>query len=259
MGILDFLKNNNVTSMKYRTHNIDNVVLAEYLFSTLVLGETVPKEYQSVVEKECCACDINNNGYPDRQMLLSRIIELVDGTETPRQRYILAKAYSWSHAEYREKAIKYLNLYLNNSLYEGAYNRNYIPEDKENPRSWVSAKNTHLYDMYTALGDCYLGEYMYEEALNAYVQANRYAPSFASTWSKMAKTYIRMNDLQSALNVFQDAKNTSYYSKRYWHDSISGEDREIDFWKCIDSGEQDIKDKIAKGYKYKPRKRKAKI
>ena len=257
MGLFDFLKKPDIDRKQQLSNEdrVNKVALAEYLLSSLSMGATVPKQYEKIVEKECAACDVNHTGYPDRQTLLNRIIELAGTPESPRQRYILAKAYSWSHAEYRKQAIEYLNVYLNNELYENAYNKIDIPDDKENPRSWVSAKNHHLYDMYIALGDACLGEYLYEDALEAYTQANRYAPSYSSTWNKMAKAYVRMNDLPSALNVYEEAKKTEYYSKRSWHDKISGEDREIDFWKNIDQGIMDIQEKIAKRYKYKPKKK----
>ena len=235
---------------------IEPVKLAHYLFDTLSGGLEVPANYKEIVSTELKACDINNNGLVDRQTLLLRIIDLVNEPKTPEQRYLLAMAYSWSHTEYRLKAIEYLNIYLSNEIYEGAFDRIWIPNDNDNPLSWVSPINQHLSTMYCALGDAYLGENLYEEALHAYQKANEFAPSYASTYCSIAKVYVHMNELQKALSVFEDAKNTPYYSRRQWYDKISGKTRDIDFWKSIDRGEAQIKEKIQKGYVFRPRAKK---
>ncbi len=258
MSLFDIFhsKNRDKTPTISKTAEIDTVDLALYLLSTLSIGSITPEKYKQTVENELRLCDVNNTGFPDRQTLLLRIIELAGNPDTPKQRYLLAKAYSWSHAEYRPQAIKYLNLYLNSDPYCGAYENVYIPEDKNNPSSWVSPKNQHLSEMYSALGDAYLGEYMNQEALYAYQKANEYAPSFVGTYYAMANAYTHMNELEHALDVFENAKNSPYYLTRNWYDKISGQNREITFWKSIDAGEKEIREKIERGYVYRPRKTK---
>ncbi len=252
MSLFSFLNNRRVQGPREAT--IDSVELAYQLLSTLSIGNEIPEQYKAVVLQELKTCDTKNTGYADRQTLLSRIIELTGAPDTPKQRYLLAKAYSWSHAEYRSKAIEYITLYLDNELFDGAYSKQQISDNPENPLNWVTPKNRHLYEMYSALGDAYLGEHEDKLAFFAYQKASEYAPSFTGPFFGMATACIHMNDLQGALTVFENAKKSPYYTKREWYDTNSGKYRDIDFWKTIDKGEKEIKDKIEKNYVYRPKK-----
>ncbi len=250
-----FIFGKNKPSEKSKSLQNDPVEIAYYLFSTLSVGKETPPQYSEIIRRELELCDKNNTGYPDKQTLLNRVIELVGPPDTQKQRYLLAMAYSWSHAEFRAKAIEYITLYLQNELFEDAYNNIIIPEDPANPASWVSPKNQHLSEMYLALGNAYLGENLNQEALSSFQMANEYAPSNSSTYYAMAKAYTHMNDLRGALSVFQSAKQSKYYVSRRWYDRVSGKYRDIVFWKSIDAGEKEILEKIQKGYIYRPRKK----
>lgn len=92
-----------------------------------------------------------NTQYPDRQAVLLKIIQLIGEPSTPQERYIVAKAYAWSRVKYRDKAIYYLNLYLANNIYEGAY----IHKHHNFYNTLEDEKKYHLSEMYNLLGTAY--------------------------------------------------------------------------------------------------------
>lgn len=100
----------------------ENTELAFQLFNSLYLGCDIDKKYEKSVN-EIINSMKDTTGYFDRQQLLDKIILLIGEPQNTKQRYIVAIAYAWSKASYRKKAIKYLELYLSNELYEDAYNR----------------------------------------------------------------------------------------------------------------------------------------
>lgn len=102
--------------------NTNNTELAIQLFHSLWLGYGVDKKYKKIVDETINSLR-DDTGYFKRQDLLDKIIELIPNPKTPKQRYVIAMAYAWSRASYRKNAIKYLELYLNNELYEDAYSR----------------------------------------------------------------------------------------------------------------------------------------
>lgn len=143
---------------------IDNTELAYQLFETQMLGGDVDKKYRYSVNKILKECTPNGDTYPGRQQVLLKIIELIGDPTTPKQRFIVAKAYAWSRAGYRDKAIYYLKLYLNNPLYKEAYIHIKFNVDDTPEKS----KLHHLSEMYGYLGKAYMGEYDFDNALSVY-------------------------------------------------------------------------------------------
>lgn len=121
---------------------INNPDLALKLFETLSVSTgTLTGSEKRIIDDILRTCK-------DRQDVLNKVVEICGEPNTSQQRYIYAMAYSWSNKEYRRRAIKYLEMYLSNPLYEDIYlNRfSYLNETIE------SRKNKHLISMHNALG-----------------------------------------------------------------------------------------------------------
>lgn len=198
---------------------MNNVDLAYDLFSTLGVGGELkyPKETERILQST-----------NSRQDVLNKIIDLVGEPNTPKERYIIAKAYSWSYASLSKEAIKYLELYLNNPLYEEYYantrhNNWFIshPDNLSDYEILFIEKRLHISEMYKYLGDKYLHEKMYNESFNSYKIALRNAPFYAHNWINIYKLYIQIKDYESARDILNKAKNSKYY-KKYIYTSIIG-------------------------------------
>ena len=86
-----------------------------------------------------------------RQDIINKAIEICGEPDTPQKRYIYAKGYGWSNKEYRKHAIEYINLYLNNPLYEDIYMYRFHNIDD----SIEQRKNDHILEMKEMLADTY--------------------------------------------------------------------------------------------------------
>jgi tetratricopeptide (TPR) repeat protein len=185
MGLFDFIRKPLEQDNFLQNSNID---LAEKLFATLLLSNRNASEKEKrEIEKILKQC-------PTRQDLLNKVIELCGTPITPRQRYLIAKAYAWSKAEYRKQAIVHIEHYLNNPLYEGAYtghhhmhgNRMFTLDEE---------KNIHLADMYSYLGKAYEGEYEFNKALVCYKKEQELVPFWAAPYCRIASVLIKQNML----------------------------------------------------------------
>jgi tetratricopeptide (TPR) repeat protein len=243
MGFFDFFKNQEVQKSKS-----DNINLAEELFNSLGLtfssgGSSEKKQIDDIL-KQC----------ETRQDVLNKVIELCGEPTKPRQRYLYAKAYAWSKVEYRKLAIKYLELYLKDELYEKEYkNHHHIFGDKQ--FSVEEERNIHLAAMYSSLGNAYEGEYEFDKAFNCYKKEQELAPFWPAPYCQMCAILIKKNELDEAMKLYLASKKSQYY-KPFKFKSVLGETYTEDtFQKVIDSHISELQEKINKGYIYKPRKK----
>ncbi|MDD6807924.1 MAG: DnaD domain protein [Oscillospiraceae bacterium] len=225
-------------SLFNRTSYVNNPDLALKLFETLSVSTgTLTQKEQSVINDILSTCKT-------RQDILNKVVEICGEPNTSQKRYIYAMAYSWSNKEYRKKAIKYLELYLSNPLYEDVYlNRfSYYNEPIE------SRKNNHLNSMHQTLGEIYEKEYDFDNALINYEKAIQYDPYNPITYRKKVGTLIKMNKIEEAIIFLDIIKKSKYYV-------INNKYMPIDwFIKTIDELLEDCKKKQKENYLYKPRK-----
>jgi tetratricopeptide (TPR) repeat protein len=228
---------------------IDNTELAYQLFENQMLGGDVDKKYRYSVNKILKECTPKGDTYPERQQVLLKIIELIGDPTTPKQRFIVAKAYAWSRAGYRDKAIYYLKLYLNNPLYKEAYIHIKFNVDDTPEKS----KLHHLSEMYGYLGKAYMGEYDFDNALSVYEYMIGKFPEDPPAYMGKCEALIKKNELTKCYNWLLDCKKLPYYKLNKQYGKTEEENW---FHFTINRLLKDVEEKINKGYVYRPRKNK---
>lgn len=224
----------------------NNVELASQLFNTQMLGITIDNKYKYQVNNILKECTPKGDKYPEKQQVLLKIIELIGEPKTPKERFLVAKSYAWSRANYRHQAIKYLELYLNNELCSEII-------ESYSSNSYQEGLKHHLSEMYDYLGKAYIGEYNFDKALLVYETLISKFPDNPPAYIGKCETLIKQNKLQECYQWLIECKKLSYYkfNKKYIETSP-----ENWFYFTINRLLQDTEEKIKKGYKYKPRKSK---
>ena len=223
--------------------------IAEILFSNLMLGANTEIHSRKAQEKAKTILASCSN----RQEILDHIIMLIQGTENPRKRYLLAMAHGWSNVSHVDDTIKYVKLYLDNELYEPVYIHSHhsAPGVELTP---LDERNIHIADMLRYLGKAYEQKYDFDNALETYKQMHSLIPFYPGPYCHMCDIYIKKNELQIALNLLKSAKKSIYYKPV--RIKVFDKSRTDDsFKKVIDKHITDIENKIEKGYVYKPRKK----
>lgn len=228
MGFLDFFINKST----------NNTELAEQLFNTQILGGDIDKKYKYTVNKILKNCTPIGEKYPERQHVLLKVIELIGEPQTPKERFLFAKAYAWSRANYRNQAIKYLELYLNNELYSEIVESQGLKE--------------HLSEMYGYLGKAYIGEYNFDKALCVYEYLIDKFHDIPSAYMGKCEVLVKQNKLNTCYDWLLDCKKLPYYKFNKKYDETSYENW---FYFTINRLLKDVEEKIKKGYKYRPRKK----
>lgn len=218
--------------LKTNMNNTDNSELALQLFETQMLGGDVDKKYKNQINKLLKNCTPIGEKYPERQQVLLKIIELIGEPKTPKERFIVAKAYAWSRATYRKEAIKYINLYLDNCLYEDEYKYCHHDICGRTP-SLQEEKNIHVADMLSYLGKAYEGEYEFEKALDCYKKENELIYFWAHSYAHLVNIYTKMNMLDKALDICKQAKKTTYYKTTRYKNEFLGEYFTDDTFKVV--------------------------
>lgn len=180
----------------------NNPDIALDLFHTLSVGYEFNKITQMKLNNiiKSCSC---------RQDILNKVIEICGTPKTPKQRYIYAMAYGWSNKEYRKKAIFYINMYLDNELYEDIFlcrfrNINATIEER---------KKEHIYDMQNMLIDLYIKEYEFDNALQLIEKNINLVPTLPLAYRKKVEVLIKTNQIDYAITFLKNFKKSKYYCK----------------------------------------------
>lgn len=238
--------------------DIDNVELALQLFETQMLGGGNNSKYQKQVDRILKDCTPADSEYPERQEVLLKIIELIGEPKTPKERFIVAKAYAWSRANYRTQAIKYLELYLNDDLYEDEYSKTHHNIYGRTP-SLEEEKNIHIADILQYLGKAYEGEYEFEKALKCYEKENELIYFWPHSYANLVNIYTKMNMLDKAFTICKQAKKSPFYKKTRYKDELLDEYFTDDTFKSvINDLYKDTKEKIEKRIYLQTKKKKIK-
>lgn len=241
-----------------KNDNCNYIELAYDLFSTLELGERINPDNYETIRKIQNDCTEVGKDYPDREKILLKVIELASKQINSDSLFIIAKAYSWSKVKYNDYAIKYLNMYLESGISEYAVSR-YIGIN--NPES--SRKYIHLSQIYNDLGEKYLINYDFQNAMKSFElmlendNLSRMPYGRQLPYLKIADTYRRMNELDNAIRTLEEAR----YPDDVFTIGDDGFEYDIerhkkDFNEIINRYLEDYKEKRNKGYIYKPRKSK---
>ena len=144
----------------------------------------------------------------NRQDIINKAIEICGEPTTPIKRFIYAKAYAWSNKEYRNLAIKYINLYLNNDLYEDEY----LYKFENRNDSIEIRKKKHINNMKEMLADIYVKNHEFDKALSIYDDLINSEPLFPVFYSKKIKTMIKMNRIDECITLLNNLKKSKYYA-----------------------------------------------
>ena len=199
------------------------------LFQSMSIGGHISPRAKKILSR----CNSNED-------ICMQAISLCDPPHTPKRLYITAYSYYYAGAKYRTKAIEFLTKYADaGGFWEGT------PHDILNIHGYnYNQLNANKANVYYYLGKCYEGEYLFDDAIEVYKKALSLQPDFQGYYIRIADMYRKKNDLDTALSVLNDAKKTWYYKKV------------PDFKTVILSYEKKFSDMKARGYIYKPRKRK---
>lgn len=232
------------------SNNKNDVDLAEQLLNTQIIGENIDEKYFFQVNQILKACTPLDKKYPEKQKVLLKVIDLIGEPKTPKERYLVAKAYAWSRTQYKDQAIHYLELYLNNTLYDEAYK--HIHHDYNS--SLETEKNYHLNEMYGYLAKAYECKYEFDKCLQIYEYLISIFPEHPIAYIGKANILKKQNKLQDCYNWLTSLRKTKYYKVNY-KTTISGTKIKDDWFKnTIDDLIRNTKGKIETGYIYKPRK-----
>ncbi len=180
----------------------------------------------------------------NRQEVLNKVIEICGKPNTPQKRYIHAITYACSNKEYRDKAIYYLELYLNNELWEEGF----IHKFKNIKDAYDIQKKDHIYDLTKYLAEIYAKEYKFNDSLKNYEKMIELDPYLPFGYSGKVSTLIKQHKIDEAIFFLKKVKKSKYY--------IKNEEYSPNTW-LIDSINNLLKDcinKKEKNYVYKPRK-----
>ncbi|SDP30143.1 TPR repeat-containing protein [Paenibacillus sp. yr247] len=218
-----FKKSESQTNTKERIFEIENIIKSE-LFSMSA----------NIDKKEVCA----------------KIIKACDGIEDPMGYYYQAIAYKWLGAKFRQEVILKNNKFLENPKFT------FDPNRKTYKSGGVVVTQVDiLFEIYKDLGEAFEGEYLFEESLAAYKKSLDLNESIPSIYCNLAQVYSKMNKLEESINILEQGKRSKYYEIKHFKTPLGDAVKDDTFVIVIDKHLREYKDKLAKGYIYKPRKR----
>ena len=245
MGLLDFLKQkrqyaSDVTPAKketnlYKQVTINGVVVPHEIWVAMQLHSTFgifsPDEnrFDSMTKQILEKC---NN---DRKSILLAEVDLCKPFETPMSYCVIANAYYFLGAAYRQETIQYMTKYLANP--EWIPHVEYFEDDRVR----------YLSGRWNILGHAYEGEYMFENALQAYITEKNVAPEYPASYVCIANVLCKMHRLDEAIIFLKDAQNTQYYKEPGFGTSFNT---------VIDRYLAEFENKKKRGYVYKSRPKK---
>lgn len=200
-------------------HPFDLVIELHRSISVCVGSEFISSEAAQILR------DLNN----DRRQILLKEVELCQGHENPISYCLLADAYYYLGAQYRNLAILNFEKYLKKPTW--------IPRRESERTPYIAMK-------WLCLGDCYEKEHRFQDAILAYDQARILQPERPAAYVKIACAMVKMDKIDLAINLLKKVRETNYY--------ISPRAGTC-FNTCIDSNLSQIVQKKNRGYHYKPR------
>lgn len=188
--------------------------------------------------------------YPDRQDVFLKAIDIIGEPQTPKEKYIVAKAYLLSRYPFKLKGIEYGNKYINSEL----WNYEYINVPKNTDNTIANKKNIEISHFLHEIGIIYESEYKLEEALKCYEKEIELTPFYQFGYIDKSKVLVKLDRKEEALELLKETRNSKYYAPystkmhKWETEQING-----DFKYSIENNIKDIEKKIEKNYKYKTR------
>lgn len=187
----------------------------------------------------------------DKKEVCAKIINACEGIEDPMVFYYQAVAYKWLGAKFRPEVILNNNKFLENPKFT------FNPKNKTfNYSSGTVVTQVEIFfEIYKDLGEAYEGEYLFEESLTAYKKAFELIDSRPSIYCNLAQVYSKMNKLEESINILEQGKRSKHYEIKHINTAFGDDIKDDTFVIVIDKHLREYKEKLAKGYIYKDRKR----
>lgn len=141
-----------------------------------------------------------------REKTLRRAAELCGEGDTPQQKYLLTKLYSWMGAEYAEKTIRFASSYLSGEPWS-KLPRATVRQDGISVNQEIAARASIFSDL--ALAQMQRGES--SPALANYSEAYRLEPYNAMYPVKIADLLALTRGVEEALEYLRNQKSSAYY------------------------------------------------
>lgn len=176
--------------------------LAAALF--YLLGESVP--HKRAMEEQ--AKQLQQTIGDDRESLLLKVIELCGEPTTPKQLYLVVKAYSWLGKKYYEQIVRYAGQYLKTVGWSE------LPQNVrvENGIK-MNCKALHRASILMDLARAQEGLGHLDSALTNFMEAYRITPYSAMNAIKVADVLVKLNGKEEALFFLNQQKKSKYYDR----------------------------------------------
>lgn len=243
MGIFDFL-NKQTAKIVITDDDVDEVDIAENIIKIMTeLGSSVGGSGKEAGAYKAAQKIIDNSakkhgGLADTQEVYLKAVELVGEAKTPREKRILASAYSLCHTEYTLYAIRAFEDYIKTGLDIPDMSNIYKPAMTKK-----MLEQEYVASVYAQLGALYEKNYDFEKALKCYKKELE-----VDTWSHFPYLYIsevyrKMNEPDKAVQILETAKKHPNYKTDKNHDLFYGD--------VIDRYLEEAKQRKEKGYVFR--------
>lgn len=219
IGNIIYLIIKNNQKPKFYNYN-NNVNLANRILDLCPYQPYVNSCTDIQVKNACINCKC-------KQDAINRAIEICGEPNTKEKIELYARAYGNSTKEYRDKAIYYLNLLLNNQSY-----------------------STATYKYYEMLADIYVKEYFFDKALLIYNSLINFNPEDPILYRKKTNTLVKLNKINEALDFLNSVKSGNFY---HHYPKYSPSSWFMDTINELITNTLELKEK---GYVYKPKNKK---
>lgn len=212
---------------------INNVDLAEKVMESLLLSSEVHSGGKiSTGDRYSREVKAIHDRYQRQGAIAAHASALCGNPTTAKGYCIKSWACEWAGAKYRAETIKWTLKWIETGLsYPGMDPWHY---------TGCTAKQSREYKAYDRLGKAFEGEYMFEDALSSYKKAYEARPDAYHLVVNMSNVLTKMNRLDDAIELVSTAPCNDPCSKNIRRDTI-----------------KELKEKKARGYVYKPRKKPA--
>ena len=219
----------------FRMSENDDLEYAEQLFGSLSVGMEITNQKAKLFLAH----------HTDRQEILDESINFAKHYSSPRAKFIVAEAYAWSRVSHRKETIKYINDYLSGEPYIEKAKHTFYSFTLDKEKAFQESLAIQQSQMYSYLGKAYEGEYMFDDALNAYIKAYKLDPrNYVCNLLPICKVYSKMGNLDKSIELLKSHtfENVEPYRLK--------QEKSV----CQSSLEKYQKMK-KEGYVYKPRKK----
>jgi len=225
---------------------IPDINLARALFASIRLGDTIPAKYKKQIERIQRECTT-------QQMTARMVVALCGEPSDIGGLELVSEACSWAGADYREKTILWTQ-----KLLDLAGEFSHIEK---------SRRNAFRASILVRLGQALEGEYRFDEAMKAYQEAGMINPEY-SPYALLADLLVKMGRFDDAVASLEAFKSKSAAGNSYPYPCLTDTKElvreyenqkrqyEQDIIHSIDLKTADILEKKARGYVFKPRKKK---